>query len=369
MLNPITVHLPKQPAYSYPIHIGAKFLENIHSYLPKVGSTAVIITDDTVKALYALSLHQSLSKAGHKTLLLSFPAGEVFKNGQTKSWLEGEMFAEACDRDSVILAMGGGVVGDVAGFVAATYMRGIDYIQVPTTLLAMLDSSVGGKTSINTPQGKNLIGAFWQPKAVIADIACLNTLPQEHLINGLVEAFKMYLTSDVKSLEFLDQNLERILARDEVLLSDVVHRAVSIKASVVEKDEKDNSLRAILNLGHTIGHALEKLSEYKLLHGYAVALGLLLEAKIAERRGYLQAQQYLFIKTLLQRLNISTSDLKKFDLEAIIQKTKLDKKKRDEKVHYVLLNGLGSVYETENRFAHVVDDETVRRAFDEVVKK
>ncbi len=369
MLNPIRVHLPSKKAYSYPICIGAKLLENVESYLPKCNSTVVIITDDTVKNLYATSLQQSLSQSNYKTLLLSFPAGEASKNSQTKSLLEEAMLVEACDRDSVILAVGGGVVGDVAGFIAATYMRGIAYIQVPTTLLAMLDSSVGGKTSIDTPQGKNLIGAFWQPKAVIADIACLKTLSQEHVVNGLVEAFKMFLTSDAKSLEFLDQNLDRILARDEALLSDVVRRAVSIKAEIVAQDEKDHNLRAILNLGHTIGHALEQLSEYTLLHGYAVALGLLLEAKIAQNRGYLEAQQYHYIKTVLQRLNISAALLKKFDIEAIIQKTKLDKKKRDGVVHYVLLNNLGSVYEAENQFVHAVDDEMVRSAFSDVVKE
>jgi 3-dehydroquinate synthase len=369
MLNPITVKLPSKKAYSYPIYIGTKLLAEVHTHLPKHNSTIVIITDDTVKGLYAIALQQFLNKAGYKTLLLSFSAGEVSKNGQTKNVLEEAMLAEACDRDSLILAVGGGVVGDLAGFIAATYMRGIDYIQVPTTLLAMLDSSVGGKTSIDTTQGKNLIGAFWQPIVVIADIAVLKTLPQDHLINGLIEAFKMFLTSDAESLEFLDKNLDRILERDEALLTDLVRRAVNIKAAVVAKDEKDYSVRAILNLGHTIGHALEQLSEYKLLHGYAVALGLLLEAKIAERMNCLAPQQYLYIKILLQRLNIRASDLKQFDVEAIIEKTKLDKKKRGDAVHYVLLGNLGHVYEAENQFTHAVSDDRVRCAFIEVVNE
>ncbi len=369
MLNPITVQLPRKKAYSYPIYIGTELLSKMQTHLPKHNSTLVIITDDTVKELYAIALQQFLNKAGHKTLLLSFSAGESSKNGQTKNVLEEAMLAQACDRNSLILAVGGGVVGDLAGFIAATYMRGIDYIQVPTTLLAMLDSSVGGKTSIDTAQGKNLIGAFWQPKAVIADILCLKTLSQEHLVNGLIEAFKMFLTSDAKSLKFLDQNLDRILARDEALLSEVVRRAVSIKAEVVAQDEKDHNLRAILNLGHTIGHALEQLSDYTLLHGYAVALGLLLEAKIAQNRGYLEAQQYYYIKTVLQRLNITAVGLKKFDIEAVIQKTKLDKKKQDGAVQYVLLNGLGSVYVAENQFTHSVDDEMLRNAFSDVVKE
>lgn len=369
MLSPITVQIPQKSAYSYSIYIGTQLLDGIQKRLPKYNSILVIITDDTVKGLYAIPLQRFLNEAGHKTLLLSFPAGESSKNSHTKSMLEEAMLAETCDRDSLILAVGGGVVGDVAGFVAATYMRGIGYIQVPTTLLAMLDSSVGGKTSIDTPQGKNLIGAFWQPIAVIADITVLKTLSKEHLVNGLIEAFKMFLTSDADSLAFLDKNLDRILERDEALLSDVVRRAVSIKASVVEKDEKDNNLRAILNLGHTIGHALEQLSDYKLLHGYAVALGLLLEAKIAEKIGYLEPQQYLFIKELLHRLNINAADFKKYDIEAIIHKTKLDKKKRDGKVHYILLNGLGRVYEMENQFTHAVEDDRVQDAFFEMMNE
>ncbi len=367
MLNPITVQLPSKKAYSYSIYIGAQFLDEIHKHLPKYNSALVIITDDTVKELYAISLQRFLNDAGHKTLLLSFPAGEISKNGQTKSRLEEEMLVEACDRDSLILAVGGGVVGDLAGFIAATYMRGIDYIQVPTTLLAMLDSSVGGKTSIDTSQGKNLIGAFWQPIVVIADIAVLKTLPHAHLINGLIEAVKMFLTSDAESLAFLDNSLDRILERDEALLMDLMRRAVHIKATVVAKDEKDSSVRAILNLGHTIGHALEQLSEYKLLHGYAVALGLLLETKIAERMGCLASQQYLYIETLLQRLNIRASDLKQFDVEAIIEKTKLDKKKQGDAVHYVLLDNLGHVYEADNQYTHAVSDDRVRCAFMEVV--
>lgn len=369
MLSPIMVHFRGKAPYSYPICIGSELLANIQSYLPPCNSTMVIITDDTVKKLYAVSLQQSLNNAGYKTILLSFPAGEISKNNYTKTILEEAMLAEGCDRDSLILAFGGGVVGDIAGFVAATYMRGIDYIQVPTSLLAMVDSSVGGKTSIDTPQGKNLIGAFWQPKAVIADSTCLRTLSQEHLINGLIEAFKMFLTSDAESLTFLDQNLDRILARDEVLLSDAVRRAVSVKAQIVAQDEKDHHLRAILNLGHTIGHALEQLSEYKLLHGYAVALGILLEAKIAEHMEHLKAEDYLFIRTLLQRLGISAASLEGFTIESIIHQTKLDKKKRNGVVHYVLLNGLGGVYTIENRFAHAVENSVVREAFIAVVKK
>lgn len=366
MLDPILVQIPSRKAYSYPICIGKNIIEHIPRYFPERRNKIVIITDDTVKALYATTLQQSLNEMGYKTLLLSFAAGEASKNGHTKSGLEEKMLSEACDRDSIILAVGGGVVGDVAGFVAATYMRGIDYIQIPTTLLAMVDSSVGGKTSVDTPQGKNLIGAFWQPLAVIADTTVLRTLPLEHIINGLIEAFKMFLIDDADSLAILDKNLEQILERDETLLNEIVQRAVRIKAKVVAQDEREHNLRAVLNLGHTIGHALEQITDYTLLHGYAVALGLLLEAKIAECMGYLGSQQYLFIKNLLQRLNIQVSDLRKFNINTILQKTKLDKKKRDEKVHYVLLNSLGSVHEMSNQFAHVVEEEIVRNAFSEI---
>ena len=364
----IDITLPGKLASSYPNQIGLKFLDNISDWMPSGVGRVVIITDHYVRKHYACLVEQALKSGGYNTLLLSFPCGEKNKNIRTKTKLEEKMLLEGCDRDSLILALGGGVVGDMAGFIAATFMRGISYIQIPTTLLAMVDSSVGGKTGIDTPQGKNLIGAFWQPKAVISDIECLKTLPQKQVINGLIEALKMFLTSDVESLNYLQQNLGGILRRDENILINIVHRAVKIKANIVQNDEKEKHQRATLNFGHTIGHALEKLSDYQLLHGYAVALGILVEVKIAQLMGHLEEKHYLLIKTLFSRLYILTSELKKFDVNDVIKNTKSDKKNRAGLVHYVLLNDLGSVYEMKNQFAHPVPDEVVRHAFLDIIE-
>jgi 3-dehydroquinate synthase len=363
MITHLTVSLPKPPATAYPIWIGADLLENCSKWMPTNVSTVVIITDHHVKKLYAKRLDHHLKKAGYNTLLLSFPAGEKSKTARTKSKIEEKMLTAGCDRHSLILAMGGGVVGDLAGFIAATYMRGISYIQLPTTFLAMIDSAVGGKTGIDTPQGKNLIGAFWQPIAVIADTQCLKTLPKQHMINGLIEAIKIFLLCDVKSLTDVQENLDLILSQDVSILNNIIHRAVTLKATIVINDEKDKGQRAILNFGHTIGHALEHLTDYKHLHGYAVALGLLVEAKIAQLLNVLAEEHYVFIKRLLNRLNIESSALKQFDVHEIIQCTQTDKKKQDGVIPYVLINALGSVYTANNRFAHPVPESIVQQAF------
>ena len=364
----MNVELKGIPPSSYPLWIASGVLENIALWVPKNVSTVVIITDTTVKRLYAPKLVQTLKEAGYNTLLLSFPAGEKSKNIRTKCKLEEKMLENGCDRDSLILALGGGVVGDLAGFIAATYLRGIDYIQLPTTFLAMVDSSVGGKTGIDTPQGKNLIGAFWQPKAVVSDIQCLKTLPQQHLINGLIEAIKMFLTSDANSFDYFQHHLNPILRGDDDCLNQIVQRAVNIKATVVKNDEREDNQRAILNFGHTIGHALEQLTDYKLLHGYAVALGILVEAKIAELMDVLEPQRYLLIKTLLNHLDIQSNQLSNFDVDEVIQRTQFDKKKRAGVVHYVLLQELGNVHTLNQQFTHPVSDDIVKNAFLEILK-
>jgi 3-dehydroquinate synthase len=353
----------------YPIWIGSKLLECCSLWIPKEKSLTVIITDHHVKKYYASVLERSLNQEGYKTVLLSFPAGELSKNISTKCQLEEQMFAHRCDRDTLIIALGGGVVGDMAGFIAATYMRGIDYIQLPTTLLAMIDSSIGGKTGIDTPQGKNLIGAFWQPKAVIADITCLKSLPKEHLINGLIEIIKIFLIRDADGLSNLDKNLEHVLSDDENTLTDLIHRAIELKAEIVINDEKENHQRAVLNLGHTVGHALEHLSNYQLLHGYAVGLGLLVEAKMAQIMGLLSEDHYQYIKSLLSRLHITAYDLKKFDVKEVINTTQLDKKKKAGVVNYVLLTAIGRVYEKNNQFAHPVPDAVLEQAFYELIEE
>lgn len=307
----IAMRIPARSAITYPIKIGENLLSYPERWLPEDWHTKkiVIITDDNVNKLYGEKLLRLLRQAA--PLLLSFLPGEQGKNAQIKLELEEKMLQAHCDRETMILALGGGVVGDMAGFVAATYMRGVSYIQIPTTLLAMVDSSVGGKTSINLPQGKNLIGAFWQPSSVIVDVNCLLTLSRDHLINGLIEAVKMFLTHDADYFNYVCHQLDDVLDRNSEVLKNIIQRAIQIKVNVVSADEKESNQRMVLNFGHTIGHALEALSNYTLLHGHAVALGMLVEIKIAKILGILADEDCHAIQSLLLKLNISGSQLKK----------------------------------------------------------
>lgn len=326
-------------------------------------STIVIITDHTVKKLYGNDLADCLIKQGHEVLLLSFRPGEQSKNSLTKQKLEKKMFKNHCDRNTLCLALGGGVVGDLAGFIAATYMRGISYIQIPTTLLAMVDSSIGGKTGIDTDYGKNLIGAFWQPQAVVADLNCLKTLPYKHLINGLVEILKVFLIYDKNSFLYFKRNIKKIKISDELVLNNLIFRAVKIKTKIVKQDEQDHHLRKILNFGHTIGHALEKISGYKILHGEAVGLGMLVESRISNVLGILGDEDNKIIENILFELGISNKKLKKINVDKVIQATKLDKKIKQGQVHYVLLKEIGQVYKCDREVTHSVPDKTVKELF------
>jgi len=321
----------------------------------------VIITDRNTHKLFAQKLiHQF--KLNH-ALILTFKAGELSKNIKTYQRLISAMLKNKCGRDTVIYALGGGVVGDMAGFIAATYMRGIPYIQIPTTLLAMVDSSIGGKTAINTPEGKNLIGAFHQPIQTIININYLSTLPQKQLINGLVEALKIFMTSNINYFNYANKNINKLLSRDNSVLSKVIQDSITLKLDIVKKDPKENNLRAILNFGHTIAHAIEKVSDYKILHGYAVGMGILVEAKISQLLGCLSSHDYEIIKNLLSKLNISAELLNKLDIHKIILATKSDKKNKANQTRYVLLKKIGRVHIANNSYTHAIPDKLVKKAF------
>lgn len=358
----ITVTFPIQKKQNYAIKIQSGLLENI-KWLPNTYEHIVIITDDHVCSYYGESFSAQLKHHGFHVLLLPFPAGEKSKNAKIKQKLEEQILSHGYGRnDTLILALGGGVTGDLAGFVAATYMRGIPYIQIPTTLLAMVDSSVGGKVGINTPQGKNLIGAFWQPLSVIADIKTLKTLDKQQIIAGLIEAIKMFLTNDAPSYHFLFKNLSPFFSFDETLISELIYRAVKIKAYVVSKDEKEKNQRMILNFGHTIAHALEKISGYKILHGIAVGYGILIEAKISQIMGILSEKDFNVIQSCLASLGIYGKALKKYPIEKIIELTYSDKKATSGMVRYVLLKKIGAVHVSEKNYAHFVSEKIVREA-------
>lgn len=368
MKNIIEVKLPKKPKTYYPIYIGNSIYD-FDLWLPKVKfSKIVIITDNLVKKKYGLKLCKQLKKSDISVLLISFPAGEKYKNHETKQKLELLMLKHHCDRKTLILALGGGVVGDVAGFIAATYLRGVPYIQIPTTLLAMVDSSIGGKTSINTVHGKNLIGAFHQPICIVTDINFLKTIPKPHIINGLIEAIKIFITSDKNSFNFCLKNLKQFFSGNSHILKEMITRAITLKARIVEQDEREESdQRCILNFGHTIGHAIEKVTQYKILHGHAVAYGILVEAHISHLLGYLEPKSLLKIKSLLSMLGFHGDFLKKFNNKSLINATKNDKKVRSGQVRYVIVNGIGSIYTKENRYIHPVSDRIIDKALKNLI--
>lgn len=363
-MNQVTVTIPQEAAQCYPILIGGGLLTQLSHWLPKEVGHCVIISDETVDHYYGDKLFQALQQHGIQALRLTFAAGESSKNYAVKQQLEAQMFQHGCDRDTLILALGGGVTGDLAGFIAATYMRGVNYIQLPTSLLAMVDSSVGGKTAINNDYGKNLIGAFLQPQRVVSDIDCLRTLPAPHRIAGLVEAIKMFISHDQESVAFIRQQTKNRLVNDEGLLADIIKRAVSIKAGIVERDQKERSgERALCNFGHTIGHAIEQISDYQLLHGEAVALGILVEIRIACLLGVLSEEAAQTVDALLAQLGFAPRQLDVFDVDEVIALTKRDKKVKTGRVYYVLLQQIGQMFVNEGVFTHAVEDEIVKTAF------
>lgn len=272
---------------SYSIAIGAGLIGQLATFaaLPSA-ATAVIVSNTTVAPLYAQQLHNALAAKYKSVQLVTLPDGEEYKTWQTLNQIFDALLQNTCDRKTVMFALGGGVVGDMTGFAAASYMRGVPFVQVPTTLLAQVDSSVGGKTGINHPMGKNMIGAFYQPLQVVCDLDTLQTLPDRELSAGLAEVIKYGPIADVKFLDWIEANMDRLLARDVQALAYAVQRSCEIKARVVGQDERESGLRAILNFGHTFGHAIEAGLGYGAwLHGEAVGCGMVMAAHLSQRLG------------------------------------------------------------------------------------
>lgn len=363
MSHRVSVRLPSEKSASYSISIGSGIIKELPRWLARHARErkVVVITDRTVMKHCGGVVTKALK--GHAPVVITIPAGERSKSHAIKHDIERQMFKKGCGRDSIVIAFGGGVVGDLAGYVAATYMRGLPYIQVPTTLLAMVDSSVGGKTGIDTPFGKNLIGAFWQPQLVLADIQFLRTLPKAHMVNGLIEAIKMALTHNAKDFSYLLAHINKAVQGNSQVLARIIQRAVATKAGVVGRDEKESNERMALNFGHTIGHAIEHLSDYRMMHGIAVALGILVEAQAAELMGLLSRQAVQSIEDLFAQLTITPQALKTFRIDKILQATQLDKKSKAGQARYVLLQDLGRVYKDVMSYAHPVSDAIVRKSY------
>lgn len=357
-MQKVRVKLRKQVDNSYDILIGRGLLSKVPSDLKKskLGTKYAIITDTSVEKLFAKDFLRNFVINRLDTYMLRFKAGEQQKTRATKTYLEDELIDFGLGRDTIIIALGGGVVGDIAGFVAATFNRGVPYVQVPTTFLAMVDSSIGGKTAIDHTFGKNLIGAFHQPKKVFMDLDTLKTLPKEELLNGLAEVIKHAVIADSAFFNFLDKNMDKILELDLNVLEKVIKRSCEIKASIVEADEKESGLRKLVNLGHTIGHAVEALSNYELPHGSAISIGMVIEAEIAREMKLISKKDVDKIRNILEKAGAPTKIPKGIRHKDIIKKTLLDKKVRKGKVEYTLPLRIGKA-----KYGIVVPDKVVSK--------
>jgi 3-dehydroquinate synthase len=330
---------------SYPIAIGAGLLSDrdlLGAQIP--GHDLLIVTNTTVAKLYLAKLTNSFSQRRIAECIL--PDGEQHKTLQTAGWVFDALVGNKMNRDVTVLALGGGVVGDIAGFAAACYQRGVGYVQLPTTLLAQVDSSVGGKTGVNHTSGKNLIGAFYQPRAVIADTDALKTLPDRELKSGLAEVIKYGCVWDPLLFEWLDRNMPALLARDAEALTYAISRSCEIKAKVVARDERENDLRAILNFGHTFGHAIEAATGFEtFLHGEAVALGMLIAADLSHRLGLIDVAVKTRIHDILQRAGLPT-EAPRIGTTRALALMQMDKKVRAGALRLVLLEKLGRAVTT-----------------------
>jgi 3-dehydroquinate synthase len=332
---------------AYPIHIGAGLLERPELYAPHLAGSAAIVTNEVVAPLYLARVKASLQSAGASRLVeLVVEDGEQAKRWANLERIFDALLSARLGRDTVIVALGGGVVGDLAGFAAATYQRGVPFIQVPTTLLAQVDSSVGGKTAINHARGKNMVGAFHQPLAVIADVATLDTLPQREFRAGLAEVIKHGFALDAAFVDWLEGNLEKLLARDRPALAYAVRRSCELKAAIVAQDERESGVRAFLNFGHTFAHAIETATGFgPWLHGEAVAAGMVIAAELSVRAGLLKPQEAQRIRALVARAGLPTK-APSLAPERWRELISLDKKSARGQVRFIVLEGIGRAKQT-----------------------
>jgi len=340
-METVTVELGER---SYPIMIGAGILDQLGAQLAAHVSArrAAVITNPVVGKLYARGVLDSLSAAGFQTVTVEIPDGEEHKNLAWLTFIYDRLVGAQMDRGCPVIALGGGVVGDLAGFAAATFLRGVPFVQVPTTLLAHVDSSVGGKTGINHPAGKNLIGAFYQPRLVLIDVDTLKTLPRRELVAGLVEVIKYGAILDAELFALVERDLDRILSCDATLLQHVVQRCCALKAMVVQRDERESDFRSILNFGHTVGHAVESLTEYKrYLHGEAVAIGMAFAARLSHARGYCKRETVQQIVQLLKRIGLPANVPPELIGPQLALTIGSDKKMAGGKVKFVCIEDLG----------------------------
>ena len=344
----------------YPVYVAPGMLGRLEAFAAEhLGARRAVMIADA--AVHELLQAGRLGRAPWNGAAVTFPPGEASKDREHWSRLTDVLLEQGYGRDSGIIALGGGVAGDLAGFVAATYMRGLPYIQVPTSLLAMLDASVGGKTGVDTPQGKNLIGAFHPPAAVLADPRALATLPERDYRGGMAEAVKHGLIADAEYFGWMEREVEPLLRRDETVVTHLVRRSVEIKAEVVSGDERETGRRATLNAGHTVAHALERVTDYAIPHGEAVALGLVAECALAELLGVAPAGLGARVAELLGRLGLPVSLAQPLPADRLVDAMAADKKNRGARVRFALPRLLGSM-DPGDGWTREAPAETVRQA-------
>jgi 3-dehydroquinate synthase len=359
------IRLPVRPrrerAESYDVRIGRGLAPRLTVDLRKrkVARRYIIVTDDHLRAKIGAPLQAAFRRRGLAADLISFPAGEGSKSRRVRDAIEDRILALGAGRDSALVALGGGVVGDLTGFVAATYCRGIPYIQVPTSLIAMVDSSIGGKTGINHAAGKNLIGAFHNPIAVYIDVDHLKALPPRHFISGMAEVVKCGVIADAVLFHALEAYLDRVLRREPEILARVIEACVRIKVRVVNRDPRESGVRKILNFGHTIGHALETLSGFRLTHGEAIGIGMAAEARIAARTGLLSDAAAERIIRLTARCGLPTAIPPSLSPAAILEVARRDKKTRQGRIAYALPKRIGAMAHRAGDYGIPVEDSLV----------
>lgn len=354
----------------YPIYLGAGLFKKtvFVDYCRSLKKRLVIISDDQVPIQFGLNIKNLLDRSGLDVRIFYFPAGEIHKTRKTKAELENVLLDDQYGRDTCLLALGGGVTTDLVGFLASTYCRGIPVIYLPTTLLAMVDASIGGKTGVNTRHGKNLIGTFYQPLAVFMDVDVLKILPAREWSNGIVEIIKHALIADAGLFGQLQASVDDF-QRNSSFLLDVIYQSCLIKKNIVERDEKELGMRQWLNYGHTIGHAVESIEGYQLRHGEAVAIGLLVETKLSVEMGLLADSVLTEIEKLLRAFQLPLITTAFQDRENFLYQLQGDKKSKEKVPHFVMLDKLGNARMHDENYAFPVDSITLNRVLDWSAKR
>ncbi len=366
MTNKLVCSIPGKIT-SYQIEIQQGLLANtalLTQKIAKIGSRFAIVADSNVAKLYGHSLKERLAGAGLEVDLFVFQSGEQNKTRATKEEIENQLFEKGFGRDSCIIALGGGVSTDLGGYIAATYCRGIPLVMIPTTLLGMVDASIGGKTGVNVPHGKNMLGCIYQPKMVLIDPDTLRSLPLKELRNGAVEMIKHGVIADDRYFADLNDHVDELLSLHSETLEKAIYESCRIKKEIVEHDEKESGKRHLLNFGHTVGHALEHVTNFSISHGEAVAIGMLVESHLAVQLGKLKQRDLNAIKAILIKYGLPLKLEKKFSIESIIDAMTLDKKSQKGIPRFVLINAIGVPVSCESQYSLAVEKAVLVKALE-----